>query len=296
MSEDKTIIADAAGMTIFSPPKRARRACLIQYSGTNLGKRYILDEDKMIVGRSPNVSIVINEQSVSRQHAQCLQANDFSEIEDLNSSNGTFVNNTKITGRTKLSDGDIIRFGTVIFKYFAHENIEHVFHDKIYRMATIDGGTQTFNKKYLLESLESEFKFSTSYNKDLSVIYFDLDFFKKVNDTYGHNAGDYILKEISTLVKADIRKDDIFCRFGGEEFVILLPNTDAKTAYDLAERLRIKVEGHQFVFESTQIKQTISLGVSQLDVKKMKTPKDLLENADRKLYSSKKNGRNQVTI
>lgn len=294
MADDKTIIADPSGMTIFNPPKRSR-ACLVQYSGPNLGKRYILDEGKMDVGRAPNVNIVVNEQSVSRRHARCYQTNGNIEIEDLNSSNGTYVNNTRIIRRTTLNDGDIIRFGTVLFKYFAHDNIENVFHDKIYRMATIDGGTQTFNKKYLLESLQSEFKFSRTYARDLSVIYFDLDHFKKVNDTYGHNAGDFILKEISTKVKNSIRKEDIFCRFGGEEFVILLPNTDAKTAYELAERIRVSIENHVFIFSSQNLKQTISLGVSQLN-NDMLDPQDLLHDADKKLYQSKKNGRNRVTI
>lgn len=294
MSDDKTIIADPAGITNYSSTKRIR-ACLVQYSGTNLGKRYILDEEKMVIGRAPNVAIVIAEQSVSRQHAMCSRVTDEIELEDLDSSNGTFVNNSKISARVRLKDGDIIRFGTVLFKYFSHENIENIFHDKIYRMATIDSGTQTFNKKYLLDSLEAEFKYSRTYGKNLSMIYFDLDFFKKVNDTHGHSAGDSVLRETSYTVKQNIRKEDVFCRFGGEEFVILLPNTDAKTAYELAERIRVSIQSYVFKFEGTQIKQTISLGVSQLNPT-MNEPKDLLDDADRKLYHSKQSGRNRVTI
>ena len=174
-------------------------------------------------------------------------------------------------------------------------NIDNIFADKIYRMATIDGGTQTFNKKYLLESLDSEFKYSRTHGQPLTMIYFDLDHFKKVNDTYGHNAGDFILKETATVVKSLIRKEDVFCRFGGEEFVILLPNTEAKTAYETAERIRLKMESHTFKFESHDLKQTASFGVSQLNAS-MTEPKHLLDDADRKLYKSKQNGRNQVTI
>lgn len=294
MSDDKTIIADPAGMTVYNPPKRIR-ACLVQYSGTNLGKRYVLDASEMVVGRAPTANILINEQSVSRNHAKCYQVGDNIEIEDLGSSNGTHINDQRIGSRTMLRDGDIIRFGTILFKYFAHDNIENVFHDKIYRMATIDAVTQTFNKKYLTESLDAEFKFARSYGRDLSVLYFDLDFFKKVNDVYGHNAGDFILKETASLVKSVIRKDDIFCRFGGEEFVVLLPNTNAKVAFDLSERIRATIERHIFKFESKRIEQTISIGVSQL-TKDMNEPKDLLADADRKLYLSKANGRNRVTV
>ncbi|MCX6129877.1 MAG: GGDEF domain-containing protein [Proteobacteria bacterium] len=236
MADDKTIIADP-GSSIFSSPKKTA-ACLVQYSGTNLGKRYILDQKETVVGRSPTVEIVVNEQSVSRAHAQCQQQDDDIYVADLGSSNGTYVNDKKITGRQILRDGDIIRLGNIVFKFFAQGNVENVFHDKIYRMATIDAGTNIFNKKYLIEALETEVKFSKAYSRPLSIIYFDLDFFKKVNDTYGHGVGDIILKETSTLVKSMVRKSDIFCRYGGEEFVILLPSTDAKTAYELAERIR----------------------------------------------------------
>lgn len=293
MADDKTIIADP-GSSIFNPPKKTA-ACLVQYSGTNLGKRYVLDQSEMTVGRAPTVDIVINEQSVSRSHAQCVLAGDDVIMVDLGSSNGTFINDKKVVGRQNLRDGDIIRLGNIVFKFFAQGNVENVFHDKIYRMATIDVGTNTFNKKYLVESLDSEFKFARAYARPLSLIYFDLDFFKKVNDTYGHSVGDGILRETSALVKSTIRKDDIFCRYGGEEFVILLPSTDAKTAYELAERIRGLFENHKFDIQGNIIKQTISMGVSQL-IPKMQGPDSLLEDADKKLYQSKTDGRNRVTI
>ncbi len=294
MSDDKTIIADGAVMSLFKAAKRVS-ACLVQYNGTDLGKRYLLNKDSMIIGRSPEADIVINEQSVSRQHARCFSHEETFEVEDKGSSNGTFINDQRIATRTKLKDGDIVRIGTVLLKFFSHNNIENLVQDKIYRMATIDAGTETFNKKHLLETLDQEFQFAKATGRDLSVIYFDLDFFKKVNDTYGHSAGDFILKETSTLVKQIVRKDDIFCRFGGEEFVILLPNTTAKIAYELAERVRSTVQAHSFQFEGKVIAQTISLGVSQMN-QTMKEPSHLLDDADRKLYRSKQNGRNQITI
>jgi two-component system, cell cycle response regulator len=293
MTDDKTIIADPVGLTIFNPPK-GKRACLVQYSGASLGKRYILDSAEMIIGRAPKSGIVLNEGSVSRQHARFFQTGDTVELEDLGTTNGTFVNDLKVEVRSRLRDGDIIRLGTILLKFFAHDNIENVFHDKIYRMATIDAGTQIFNKKYLLESLETEFKFSRTYNRPLSIILYDLDFFKKVNDAFGHNAGDFILKESSTLAKSAIRKEDILARFGGEEFCIILPGTDLKVAHELAERIRAAIQTHVFNFDNRDIKQTISLGVSELKPS-MAIPKDLLDDADQKLYKSKKDGRNRVT-
>lgn len=302
MSDDKTIIAETPNLTILQGPKR-KNACLVQYSGAKLGKRYPLTEQQNVVGRSPTAQVIINEASVSRQHARFMLVGDDVKVEDMGSSNGTFVNDVRAEGQVALKDADIVRLGTVLLKFFAHDNVDSVMHDKIYRMATIDAGTQIFNKQYLLDALESEFKFSKTYDRDLSIIYYDLDFFKKVNDNYGHNAGDFILKESAALIKAGLRKDDILGRYGGEEFVIILPNTNGQIAADLAERLRIKHETHVFQLDQEKDgakikvphKQHVSMGVAQLKPN-IPTTKDFLEVADKKLYNSKHTGRNKVTV
>jgi two-component system, cell cycle response regulator len=302
MSDDKTIIADPSILNPIGSPKR-KNACLVQYSGLKLGKRYPVKDSVSIVGRSPSVQVVISEASVSRQHAKLILVGDNVAVEDMGSANGTFINDAPVKQATQLRDGDIVRLGTVLLKFFAHDNVDSVMHDKIYQMATIDAGTKIFNKQYLMDSLESEFKYSVTYNRELTLIYYDLDKFKPVNDTYGHNAGDYILRESSALVKAAVRKDDVLGRFGGEEFVIVLPNTPLSVGAELAERIRQKHQDHKFLIEMTrdgkkqQIEhtQTISLGVEQL-TPEMMAPKDLLEAADKKLYNSKQTGRNKVTV
>lgn len=294
MADEKTIIADGAAISLFKGNKRLT-ACLVQYNGHQIGKRYLINKPQVVIGRAAEVDIVLNEQSVSRQHAALHTDGEAIEIEDRNSSNGTFINDERIQGRRPLKDGDIVRLGTVLLKYFSKDNIENLVQDKIYRLATIDGTTETFNKDYLLETIETEFANAKATAREFSIIYFDLDFFKKVNDTYGHSCGDYILKQVSTLVKSVIRKEDALCRFGGEEFVILMPGTPAKTAYEMAERIRTTIAHFSFEFGGQSIKQTVSLGVSQLNPT-MNQPADLLEDADKKLYKSKQNGRNQVTI
>ncbi len=301
MSDDKTIIAENPNLTVLQGAKR-KNACLVQYSGAKLGKRYPLTETINVVGRSPTVQIIINEASVSRQHARFVLVGDHVVVEDMGSSNGTFLNDVRIDGQAQLKDGDIVRLGTVLLKFFAHDNVDSVMHDKIYRMATIDAGTQIFNKQYLLDALESEVRFSKTYSRELSIIYYDLDHFKPVNDNYGHNAGDFILKESAAVVKAALRKEDILGRFGGEEFVIILPNTEARTATEMAERIRHKHETHVFVVDyddqgtkkRVNHRQTISMGVAQLK-SSIPSTKDFLEIADKKLYTSKQTGRNRVT-
>lgn len=303
MVDDKTIIADAASLSFLKQGSKKKDPCLVQYNGSKLGKRYPLMDTVSIVGRTQDVQVFISEASVSRQHGQFIKNGDIVFFEDLKSSNGSFVNDIKTEGQVKLKDGDIIRLGTVLLKFFAHDNVDSIMHDKIYQMATIDAGTQIFNKQYLFDTLESELRYSKTYGKDLSIIYYDLDKFKPVNDTYGHNAGDYILKESAKVVKEAIRKDDTLGRFGGEEFIIILPSTDIKMAADLAERIRLTHEHYEFMIEYNEggelkkvsHRQTISMGVSQL-TNEMSEVKQLLEDADKKLYHSKNNGRNQVTV
>ncbi len=269
------------------------RACLIQYSGATLGRRHVLDAPVITVGRSSHNAIVIHDDSVSREHARLILRDGDVAVEDLGSSNGTFIFEQPVLSCTPLNNGDMLRLGNVLFKYLAQDNIENVFHDTIYRMATIDAGTQVFNKKYLLETLDAEFRFCRVFGRPLSLIYYDLDFFKRVNDTHGHSCGDYVLRESAQIAKSCVRAEDILARYGGEEFVVVLPNTDGGTAADLAERLRKAVADHEFIYEGQRLRQTISLGVAACHPE-FAAACELLEDADRKLYQAKNAGRNRV--
>ncbi len=289
--DDKTIIADAGSLAALANPPNGK-ACLIQYSGTRVGKRYILDENDMDIGRIETTDIYINDPSISRKHCHITIRNNICEINDLGSSNGTFVNEKRIE-TIKLKHNDMVRIGSVILKYIADGNSEGAFMDNIYKKATIDATTAIYNKQYLIDELDSHFKLSKNYGRPLSLIIFDLDHFKKVNDVYGHNAGDFILKGCAQLAKQTIRKTDMIARFGGEEFVIILPDTEKKQAVEMAERVRSKIGNSPFKIDGKLIKQTISAGVSLL-TDRFKNPKELIEDADHKLYQAKKTGRNKV--
>ena len=288
-----TRITNGSKLTVTRAPARSR-ACLIQYSGETLGRRFLLDAPEIIIGRVPSAGILLADDSVSREHAKVISGGNTVAVEDLGSSNGTFIYDQRVASRTTLQNGDMLRLGSVLLKFFAQDNIESAFHDKIYRMATIDAGTQLFNKKYLLETLESEFRLCRVYGRPLSVIYYDLDFFKKVNDAHGHGCGDYVLRESAQVVKSCMRTEDILGRFGGEEFVAILPGADGRTAAELAERIRKSMEDYEFIFDNKKLKQTISIGVSE-NRRQFKSHTDLLNDADRKLYQSKDLGRNRVT-
>jgi two-component system cell cycle response regulator len=127
-------------------------------------------------------------------------------------------------------------------------------------------------------------------------VMFDIDHFKKVNDTHGHQAGDLVLSEISTLLTSALRAEDVFARYGGEEFAVICRGTDLTQASIVGERMRKAVEKHRFTFEGTHIPVTISVGIAGLPDPAVKDATDLVARADKALYQSKHGGRNRVTI
>jgi diguanylate cyclase (GGDEF)-like protein len=291
--EEKTIIGEVVDLSLFGESRSPRRACLVQYSGSKIGKRYIFDEDELVLGRVEGVHILVQDMSVSRRHARFSRSPSHWIIEDMGSANGTYVQERKVS-RAELNHGDMLRLGNIVFKYFADGSSEGALVDNIYKRATIDPTTGIYNKNYLRDELESHFKLARNYHRPLSLLIFDLDHFKKVNDTHGHNCGDEVLKQSAELAKGVIRKNDVLARFGGEEFVVILPETDIKAAFELAERIRFAFDQFKFKYQGKTLEQTVSVGVAQFQPAMQKC-EDLLEVADQKLYASKRSGRNKVS-
>lgn len=165
--------------------------------------------------------------------------------------------------------------------------------DKLALMSRIDGLTQIYNRKHWQESLEQEFAKARRHEKALSLIMFDLDNFKHLNDHYGHQGGDEVLIEISKTIGSLLRVEDVFGRYGGEEFAIVLPETPIKGALELAERICQTVEKSTITFKDKDINVTVSLGVAQLSESDTSF-ETLIMHADDALYLAKNNGRNQV--
>jgi len=267
-------------------------ACLITIHGENLGKKYDMDLHEMVLGRSETANIRIDEENVSRHHAKITRVGAEYVLEDLSSTNGTFVNTKKIT-KASLKEGDLVLIGNSILKFISGSNIENLYHDEIYKLATLDGLTQIYNKKFLLEKIQTEFSRSKRYTRDMSFVMYDFDHFKKLNDQYGHQGGDFILKKTASLILKNLRKEDIFGRYGGEEFAIILPETHLQSTVRLCEKLRLLVAGANYEFNNLVIKVTISIGAAALTPNVL-TFQDLVEKADRALYRAKREGRNKV--
>ncbi len=167
--------------------------------------------------------------------------------------------------------------------------------EKLRELSNRDGLTRLFNRRYVEEALEKEFNRARRYNNKLSVILTDIDFFKKVNDMYGHLAGDEVLRIMSQRLASGLRGTDVLGRYGGEEFLVVLPETDMQGAHVLAERLRKIVQAEPVAVEGKSLTINISLGISELR-DNTAAYAQLIAEADLALYQSKKNGRNNTTL
>ena len=258
-----------------------------------LGKRFVLDRNPVRIGRGADNYIVLEGDSVSRRHAHLERRGAAWHVVDDGSTNGTYVNEEQIPREMLLNNSDRIKVGPTILKFLSGADAEAKYHEEIYRMTIVDGLTQIHNKRYLYEALEREVIRARRHERDLSLVMFDIDFFKRINDQYGHLAGDYVLRELAKVVQGRIRRDEVFARYGGEEFVIVLPETPLEGATALAENLRARCAENSFVFQGERIPVTISIGCALLDPDD-KTATDLIQRADEKLYEAKRGGRNRV--
>ncbi len=271
---------------------RPGSACIVVIYGPDLGKRIELGMAVFQIGRSAKNDLFIDQESVSRNHARISFDGRSHWVQDLKSTNGTFLNDEPVREHA-LRDGDQIRIGQTIMKYMTGENVELAYHEEIYRLMTVDGLTQIYNRRYFDEALEREFNRSKRYQRVLSIIVFDIDHFKTVNDTHGHLAGDGLLRQLASTVKGRLRREDVFARTGGEEFGILLPEIPLEGARITAEKVRRIVETMQVKFDKVIIPCTVSLGVTATDGTEP-SGTELYKRGDSNLYTAKNSGRNRV--
>ncbi len=299
MSDDNAtlVIRDInAALAAAEEEAKAKPACLLVVGGELNGSIYDLPPGETVAGRNADCPIALDFQGISRRHFIIHVAEEGATIQDLGSSNGTYVNNQKVEGTRKLVRGDMVKVGAVALKYLPKGDPERLTYDKLHEDANTDGLTKCYNKKFFNDALENEVKKSKLTGKPLTLIIFDLDHFKKLNDNFGHDAGDYVLKEKARLVREQgIRQGDVFARYGGEEFCILLPNTNLKQGFEIAERLRKLIEKHEFLYDGKRLPVTTSIGVADYR-QGVTNGTDLFKRADSAVYKSKEGGRNQVNF
>ncbi len=267
---------------------------LVWYKGGSPCKRFELHQNVTVIGRQHDaVDIWINEPSVSRQHCRLEQQEVGFVVTDLGSSNSTYVNTLRIRTPHLLRHGDTLRLGLVRLRYYERGTSDQLLFETLYSMAVRDLQLGVYRREYLMEKLADEVAIAHQNQVPLAVLLLDIDAFKSVNDTYGHDAGDHVLQQLCQLIMPLLRATDTFARYGGEEFCILLENINQEQAIQLAERVREKVAATPIRWKGHTLSVTLSIGISVL-THAVVIPEDLLAEADQMLYCSKRAGRNQV--
>jgi diguanylate cyclase (GGDEF)-like protein len=281
----------------IAPPFVAKdRALLTMLNGLNAGQVFRLEMPETILGRAKDVGVRVDDVGISRNHARIVRTEEGRFVlEDLSSTNGVFVNGKKVV-RAELASADRVQIGpSAILRFALLDAEEEELARRLYESSTRDALTRAFNRKYLAERLTSEVAYAQRHKTRLSVIMFDLDYFKRVNDTRGHMAGDVVLRVVALQVTRLIRTEDVFARYGGEEFVVVVRGIAHGNVALFAERVRKSIEQLVIPLEDFKLRVTASFGVSSLAECTEKSADALLKITDERMYKSKVGGRNRVT-
>ncbi len=273
----------------------AVQATLTVLTGPNPGAVYKLDGPNTVIGRSTDATIPITDRGLSRRHAQVLRLPDGFYLEDMGSTNGTFYNGERIGDMRRLESGCRIQIGeNTVLRFSLQDELEQEAAQQMYEMTVRDPLTRLHNRRYLDERLHTEFAFAARHKTSLSVLVIDVDYFKRVNDTVGHQAGDAVLRGLAAALGHMVRAEDLLARYGGEEFVVAARGIDENSAGIFAERIRRSVELLEIPWADSRLKVTVSIGLAHMGERRYPAPDALVAAADGALYRAKKNGRNRV--
>lgn len=291
-SQNKTVAAPAQQSGTPVEPNLDASGCLIVIYGEDLGRRIPITPDPIIIGRSAKCEIQVDQESVSRNHCRIRYDGQSFMVRDLGSTNGTYVNDELIDEVT-LDDGDQLKVGRTILKFILGDNVEAEYHEEIYRLMTTDGLTQVANKRLFDEMFEQEVARAKRYQRTFSLLMIDIDHFKKINDTFGHLAGDSVLRQLGAVIGGRSRRNDVVARVGGDEFALIIPEIGLQSAMELGRKINRLVSETRFEFEGNDIDVSLSIGVAEWE-QAFEDGQDLLKATDEKLYEAKRLGRNRV--
>ncbi len=285
--------------TIVLPTtKSADRATLTMLRGTGVGTTFSLESEETLLGRGANVDIVLDEPSVSREHARITRdAEREYLLEDLGSTNGTFVGGRPVRS-VRLKNGDRVQIGgEYTFRFAILDEEEESLQRKLYESSMRDTLTALMNRRSLFEHLATAIERTRRDGSDIAILMIDADHFKAVNDRFGHAAGDEVLKAISLAGARVLGETDIFARYGGEEFAVLTraAANDETAASELAEAIRRAVGELKVEVGAGAISVTVSIGVARLSECAIIDGLELFARADARLYAAKLAGRNRVS-
>jgi diguanylate cyclase (GGDEF)-like protein len=281
---------------VATPTALPKSVFVLVLSGNSFGELYKLPAGNKVVrvGRGDEADIRLDDDGVSRVHCSLAASADSALLKDLGSSNGTFVNGTRVSEQ-KLRDGDRVQIGGgTIFQIRYADDLEATYQRRLTEIALRDPLTGVYNRRHFHERLEAEFAGARRYGHPLSVLLLDVDSLAAVNTRSGRAAGDDVLKTIALLLQDSIRSPDVVARVGGDEFAVLLRETDLPGAQNLAERLRASIEKLRTGVDAVSVTVAVAVDVPGADRESGPAPRELLVSAERALDRLKQLGRNRV--
>lgn len=264
-------------------------------AGPQQGAVFQLHGTNIWLGSGPQVEVELEDDAVATRHAHVTRRSDGLYLQDAGSQAGTFVNDEPVELPRRLSDGDHVRVGNTVLKFCLLDALEEHALTQLFELTIHDPLTHAYNRRYLTAHLKTELAFAARQRQTLALLLVDIDHFKRVNDTYGHRVGDFVLQLVATSLQRVLRPYDALCRYGGEEFVIVARDSSLRNAEILAERLRRRIEAMHFDVAGSSVSITVSVGVAALrPTGKASETESLLQAVDKAVYAAKDAGRNQV--
>jgi len=274
----------------------SRLPYLIVFVGQDSGKRYKIRQGTTTLGRSRKADITLDDERISRIHCAVEWKGDKIIIKDRGSTNGTYVDSKKVK-RARLRRGAPLQIGQSVMKVEYKNEAEIRLEDSLIQNASIDFLTGIFNRQFFMGRAAEEIAYARRHKTVMGFIMIDIDHFKQVNDTYGHQMGDAVLNQFATIVNKVKRTEDVFARYGGEEFIIM-PRGEITPVgiHRQCERIRKAVNKFKFHFGEEQVRITVSIGfyLKKADSTETLSFMDLISEADKALYLAKENGRNRT--
>ena len=261
--------------------------------GSHSGLIFVLATEQSVIGRGETCELSLGDAGVSRTHALFKRSSSGFQVNDLSSRNGTFLNGRRITQPTLLRQGDTLALGGVQLRYGLESEDQVTRLRDLHDAAVRDHLTRLYNRRFFKERLTAEVAYSIRHRSPLSLLMFDIDRFKQINDTYGHAAGDLALNLVATTLQRGVRTEDLVARYGGEEFAVIARGAGIEGAMALAERLRERVQASTLDHEGHIISVQISAGAASL-TGPIVTGRQLLRAADGALFDAKAQGRNRI--
>jgi two-component system, cell cycle response regulator len=252
------------------------------------------------IGRAIDNTLQLPETSISRYHAVLREDEEAQiRVSDLGSTNGTFVNGRRLPEHTPVCvhDGDRIQFGsTIVVKFVRPDPCEERFQREMFERTVRDSLTGLYNRGYFLSEVGLLGDRSALRGLGLAVFMIDIDHFKRINDTYGHEMGDLVLREVASVLRLSMRGDDLIARFGGEEFVAALPVAAPDQSAERAERIRTNLASRRILVAGRPLRVTVSIGVAYAPAGRPRSVSSLIGAADQGLYQAKNSGRDRFVF